>query len=415
MREGWKEKSLSELGFVGRGKSRHRPRNADFLYGDKYPFIQTADIKSALFRITSYSQMYSDAGLQQSKLWPINTLCITIAANIADTAILGVEACFPDSVIGFLADEKKSDVRFVKYSFDILQGKIKRISQGAAQDNLSLEKLQTIKFLVPPLSTQQKIADILSAYDDLIENNLKRIQLLEEQAQLMYEEWFVRMKFPGHEDAMMNAETALPEGWERVKISFIADYLNGYAFKPHHWKSEGFPIIKIKEMKNGVTPDTPRNNGLGIHEKYLVKAGDIIFSWSATLEVIQWVSENGLLNQHLFKVTPKNGFKKSFVYLSLKNSVDFFDNLTTGATMKHIKRKELDFVEVNSGPEQLMQHFENLVNPLFELILNLQKQNRLLQEARDLLLPRLMMGIIDVDAPLGMVAEERETYLKNNN
>ena len=107
MKEGWKKVNLEELGFVGRGKSRHRPRNAEFLYGNKYPFVQTADVKSANFKILEYSQMYSEEGLKQSKIWPINTLCITIAANIADSALLGIEACFPDSVIGFILMIKK--------------------------------------------------------------------------------------------------------------------------------------------------------------------------------------------------------------------------------------------------------------------------------------------------------------------
>jgi type I restriction enzyme S subunit len=182
----WELKSFDEIGFIGRGKSRHRPRNAEHLYGGEYPFIQTGDIKAANFRILEYSQTYNEKGLAQSKLWKEGTLCITIAANIADTAILGIAACFPDSVIGFVADQNKSDVRFVKYFFDIFQARMKSISAGAAQDNLSLEKLLTFKIPIPPLPTQRRIASILSAYDDLIENNLKRIKLLEEKAFLSY-------------------------------------------------------------------------------------------------------------------------------------------------------------------------------------------------------------------------------------
>ena len=177
----WELKTFDEIGFIGRGKSRHRPRNAEHLYGGEYPFVQTGDIKAANFRITEYSQTYNEAGLAQSKLWKEGTLCITIAANIADTAILGIDACFPDSVIGFVPYEDKSDVRFVKYFFDIFQARMKSIAVGAAQDNLSLEKLLTFKIPTPPLPTQRKIASILSAYDDLIENNLKRIKLLEEK------------------------------------------------------------------------------------------------------------------------------------------------------------------------------------------------------------------------------------------
>jgi len=137
----WENRNFKELGFLGRGKSRHRPRNDESLYGGDYPMIQTGDVKAANFYLNSFSQTYNDKGLAQSKLWNPNTLCITIAANIAETAILGMKACFPDSIIGFIADEEKSDVRFIKYFFDIYKERMQRISQGATQDNLSLEKL----------------------------------------------------------------------------------------------------------------------------------------------------------------------------------------------------------------------------------------------------------------------------------
>lgn len=211
----WELKSFDEIGFIGRGKSRHRPRNAEHLYGGIYPFVQTGDIKAAGFRIYDYTQTYNEAGLAQSKLWKEGTLCITIAANIADTAILGIDACFPDSVIGFVPYEDKSDVRFVKYFFDIFQARMKSISTGAAQDNLSLEKLLTFKIPTPPLPTQRRIASILSAYDDLIENNLKRIKLLEEKAAIAYKTEF------GNYQVTNKEFTTLPKGWSVKTIGDI--------------------------------------------------------------------------------------------------------------------------------------------------------------------------------------------------
>lgn len=183
--------TLNDLGYVNRGRSKHRPRNAPELYGGPYPFVQTADIKHADLYLTEYEQTYSESGLAQSRLWPAGTLCITIAANIADTAILGCDACFPDSVIGFIPDDRKCDVRYIKYLFDTqLQTAFKQLSQGVAQDNLSKDKLLSIKFCVPDLPVQRRIADILSAYDDLIENNRRRIAILEETARLAYRKWF---------------------------------------------------------------------------------------------------------------------------------------------------------------------------------------------------------------------------------
>src|SRR5207249_1724129 len=134
---------------------------------------------------------YSEAGLEQSKKWPIGTLCITIAANIAETAILGIEACFPDSVIGFIADEKEADARFVKYKLDIVKRSFQQVSKGAAQDNLSQEKLVSLPLTVPDVTEQCHIANILSAYDDLVENNRRRMALLEESARQLYQEWLV--------------------------------------------------------------------------------------------------------------------------------------------------------------------------------------------------------------------------------
>ena len=217
----WNKVTLDKLGSVSRGRSKHRPRNDESLFNGNYPFIQTGDVKSAGLHIVDYSETYNEKGLAQSKLWAPGTLCITIAANIADTAILSFPACFPDSIIGFIADDSKSDVCFVKYSFDILQKKCQAISLGATQDNLSWEKLSKIKFDVPELPIQRRIASILSVYDNLIENNNKRIRLLEQMAENLYKEWFVRFRFPGHEKVEM--ENGLPKGWKYYLIRNLCE------------------------------------------------------------------------------------------------------------------------------------------------------------------------------------------------
>lgn len=216
----WRPAKLNELGFVGRGKSRHRPRDAEFLYGGRYPFFQTGDVKAANFYLTNYTQTYSEEGLAQSKLWTPGTLCITIAANIADSAILGIAGCFPDSVVGFIADPDKADVRFIKYSVDTLKLRMQSISGGATQDNLSLDKLLTFDFRIPPLTVQRRIADVLSAYDHQIENNQRRIQILEAMVRALYREWFVEFRFPGHESVPRVTSTMgdIPIGWEARRL-----------------------------------------------------------------------------------------------------------------------------------------------------------------------------------------------------
>ena len=202
-REDWKPFRLDQLGFVGRGRSRSRPRNDPTLYGGSYPLFETGDIKSADLHLSEPKKTYNEKGLAQSKLWNPGTLCITIAANIAETAILKIKACFPDSIVGFVADPEIADVRYVKYYIDFIKLQMQNISRGTTQDNLSVEKLLSFEFLSPPLNTQRKIAAVLSTYDDLIENNTHRIAILEEIARIIYREWFVEFRFPGHEQVKM--------------------------------------------------------------------------------------------------------------------------------------------------------------------------------------------------------------------
>ena len=176
--ENWQKYRTIELGKMQRGKSKHRPRDDEKLYGGTYPFIQTGDIKKANLYIREYERTYSNYGLSQSKLWPKGTLCITIAANIAETAILGLNACFPDSVIGWISNEKITNNIFIKYYFDFYKTQLKRLSVGGAQENLNLEKLENVYFNIPTLSEQNDITNLLTKIDELIDTQSKIIDTL---------------------------------------------------------------------------------------------------------------------------------------------------------------------------------------------------------------------------------------------
>lgn len=163
-------KTLPEMALdFGRGKSKHRPRNDEKLYGGDIPFIQTGDIRSAAHIIRHYSQTYSDFGLKQSKLWPKGTLCITIAANIAETSILGFDACFPDSVIGFVADPQKTSSSYVEYLLQSTKKKLeeKGKEKSSAQSNINLATFEQLKLPFPSLAEQARIVSILDKFDAL--------------------------------------------------------------------------------------------------------------------------------------------------------------------------------------------------------------------------------------------------------
>jgi type I restriction enzyme S subunit len=154
---GWGWASLSQLGELDRGRSRHRPRNAPHLYGGDYPFVQTGDIRHARTFVREFNQTYNESGLAQSRLWRAGTLCITIAANIAETAILGFDACFPDSVVGFLADQSNVSVRYVELYFRTMQSRLESLAPATAQKNINLEVLTSLQVVLPPRAEQEVI------------------------------------------------------------------------------------------------------------------------------------------------------------------------------------------------------------------------------------------------------------------
>ena len=275
---------------------------------------------------------------------------------------------------------------------------IKPYVTGAAQPKLSQANLRLIKLAFPPLPIQRRIAGILSAYDDLIENSQRRIKILEEMARRLYREWFVHFRFPGHEDCTF-VESALgeiPEGWEVRPFSALASYVNGYPFKPAQLGKEGMPIIKIKELKAGIVADTPRNSGENIPNKYHISDGDVLFSWSADLDVYLWRGGEGLLNQHLFNVLPADGISRAFCFHALKESMPRFRALSLGATMHHIKRSALDQVFTVVDPGSIRNQFEELVNPIHIQLVTLTRHVLNLRRTRDLLLPRLQIGRANV-------------------
>lgn len=161
---GLPEATLPELGEFGRGVSKHRPRNDPKLLGGEYPLIQTGDIANAGLYITSYNSTYSELGLKQSKMWDKGTLCITIAANIAKTSILEFDACFPDSVVGFTANEKTNNI-FIHYWFSFFQAILESQAPESAQKNINLKILSELKVIVPEKEKQDEFVEFIHQVD----------------------------------------------------------------------------------------------------------------------------------------------------------------------------------------------------------------------------------------------------------
>ncbi|MCI1840884.1 MAG: restriction endonuclease subunit S [Lactococcus lactis] len=211
----WEQRKLEELGNLNRGKSKHRPRNDSRLFGGEYPFIQTGDVAKAPLFLTEYSQTYSEFGIQQSKLWDIGTLLITIAANVADTTILGIKAAFPDSVIGF--ESTSCDVVFIKNYIDIKSDLLKRKAETSSQANLNLAKLKEMNLNVPKLKEQQKIGSFFKQLDDTIALHQRKLDLLKEQ-----KKGFLQKMFPKNGAKVPELRFAgFADDWEERKFKDI--------------------------------------------------------------------------------------------------------------------------------------------------------------------------------------------------
>ena len=386
---------ITDLGTVNRGKSKHRPRNDSILYGGEYPFIQTGDVKKANLHLVDYTQTYNDVGLKQSKLWKKGTLCFTIAANIADSAILGMDACFPDSIVGFLPYENVSDTTYVKYLFDELKLYFQQISKGTTQDNLSLDKICRVKLRVPDYDTQVKVASILSTYDTAIESNNKRIRLLEQMAENLYKEWFVRFRFPGYED--IEFEEKKPRGWKvgtEDKNNFAPTIFRYDEFGTIGSFVRGKNITAAQMIEGNIPVISAGLQPSGYHNEANVFGENLTISASG--------ANAGYLQYNLNDIWAadcsyyQDDATIWFVYNTLKYLQPVISNLQCGAAQPHVYPKNINRLCVLIPTEELIHKYNDSVKSYYDEIKVLNQHNQLLTQQRDMLLPRLMSGKLEV-------------------
>ncbi|OGT06633.1 MAG: hypothetical protein A2103_04490 [Gammaproteobacteria bacterium GWF2_41_13] len=373
----WAKKKLSDCVTLKTGKLNSNAAVVDGLY----PFF------------TCSQEIY------KTNTWSFDTECVLLGGNNANAIypIFYFDGKF-DAYQRTYVIEPKNDNN-IRYFYYLLKEKLKELrekSTGAATKFLTVKILHDLNVIIPDSIRQQNIASILSAYDDLIENNEKRIKILEEMAERLYREWFVKFKFPGHEKVPLIDSDAeygkIPEGWSIIPMSTLADFINGYPFKPKDLGEYGLPIIKIPELRSGILDKTPRNSGKSIPKKYLVESGDVIFSWSATLLVNIWRSGNALLNQHLFKVTPKKIIFRSYLFYTLMALVKKLSKQVVGATMQHLRRDTIVDAKVILPKEELIEEYEKIAANLLGRINCLCEKNQKLSKMRDLLISQLVTG-----------------------
>ena len=281
------------------------------------------------------------------------------------------------------------------YLFYLLQNKdfydkANSLARGAAQPDLPHTLFNSIEILYPSIQTQHSIATILSRYDSLIENYQKQIKLLEEAAQRLYKEWFVDLHFPGHENAKI--VDGVPEGWEIKKLVDLVDVQYGYAFDGKLFNSnrEGIPILRIRNIPDGITSDYTTEEA---PENYIVHNGDIVVGMDGIFHINSWSGGDAYLVQRACSFRPMVERIKGFIFQAIQEPIKYFEKTLVGSTVAHLGKKHIDSIELCVPKSfELYQPFSKFYNQRQGLL----SQIRLLTEARDRLLPKLMSGEIAV-------------------
>lgn len=259
------------------------------------------------------------------------------------------------------------------------------IAEGStsAYPSLTPNIILDFEILLPPLSLQTAIASILSSLDDKIDLLHRQNKTIEQMAETLFRQWFVE---------------GVDESWEEKGLDEIAEFLNGLACQnfPVLPNEVGLPVIKIKEMRTGIT-DASDFATNGVPEKYIVEDGDMLFSWSGSLDVILWSGRKGVLNQHLFKVSSTE-FPQWYYYFWVKHHILEFQGIADdkATTMGHIQRHHLSNAMVVVPPKYKLQEMDEVINPIFQKIKSNTAQIRTLTQLRDTLLPKLMSGEVRV-------------------
>jgi type I restriction enzyme S subunit len=280
---------------------------------------------------------------------------------------------------------------------------IKAHARGSAsQVRMAIGLLKEMRVTVPDLPTQRKIAGILSAYDDLIENNLRRIKILEQMAQSLYREWFVHFRFPrdpseasakagGHESATFKDSELgrIPDGWEVRRILDFADVIYGFSFKANRFNTagEGIPVVRIRNIQDGQSETYTEEEG---DPKHRINNGDILVGMDGDFHMTNWSGGDAWQNQRVAKFRPKGAMGNYLLFLALERPIHFFDSTITGTTVAHLGDSHIKTIEFAAPPESLIRKASDLLEPMAQEQLNLRRRNQTLRRTRELLLLKLI-------------------------
>lgn len=359
-----------------------------------FPIVDGANLKG--FKVTDNITKFVTEEKARSLSRSIakqNDVVVTISGTLGQIAYIPTTSSYPEYLCSqrqfrVTFDSQKVYVPYIVYYFHTYEGQNKILcfanQTGVPALSQPLKNFKKIKVNLPCLQEQKKIASIVERLDDKIELNNAINNNLEQQAQALFDDFFINRE-------------EVPADWRKGSLLDIADYLNGLAMQKYRPVAgeDGIPVLKIKELRQGMCDSNSELCSSGIKPEYIVSDGDVIFSWSGSLLVDFWCGGTCGLNQHLFKVTSSK-YDKWFYYSWTKHHLAKFVAFASAmaTTMGHIKRGELAKAEVLIPNEADYNRIGALLQPIYDLIIANRIENKRLAEARDALLPKLMNGEI---------------------
>ena len=385
--EDWKEYKYTELAsLIGGGT----PKTTEASYWNgNIPWLSVKDFCGNSKYVYKTEKHITELGLRNSstKLLHRGDIIISARGTVGEIAMLPYDMAFNQSCFGIRANVNVINNHYLYYLTKTKVRELQNSSHGSVFDTITKDTFENINCYIPNINEQIKIAAILSSLDDKIELNRRINGNLEQQAQALFNHYFIER----------------PDLLGKYKIgnlTEIANYLNGLAmqkFRPQ-MKENGIPVLKIKELGQGYTDASSDICSENIADEYKVHNGDVIFSWSGTLMVKIWCGGLCGLNQHLFKVTSEI-YPKWFYYFWTKHHLNKFIRIAQdkAVTMGHIKRSDLEASEILIPQMDILAKLDAIINPLFSQIIEMKCENRNLATIRDILLPRLMSGTLKID------------------
>ena len=391
---------ISDIGEVV-GGGTPSTANSDFWGGD-IPWISPKDLTGYKSVYISHGESFlTKTGLKSgTKLLPKDTVLFSSRAPIGYVAIASNPICTNQGFKSIICNKEIINPLFLYYYIKGNLDYIKLFGTGATFPEISGAAMRKIKVQIPSIPTQQKIASILSSYDRLIENNTRRIRLLEQMAENLYKEWFVRFRFPEHEKVEM--VNGLPKGWERTVASSIIDVMSGGTPKTDHPEFYGgnIPFYTPKDANDSIfvynTLTNITEEGLTHCNSQLYPRNTLIITARGTVGKLNLLAVPMAMNQSCFALQFKQKENPFFLYYAIRTEIAKLKKIANGGVFDTIIVKSFDHIKLIIPTRSLMDNFNLKVYSILEQVRNLSYQNQLLTHQRDLLLPRLMSGKLEV-------------------